>query len=213
MSEKASLFWIEPQRLASLMERLETPVEDLPTAGPSPPESPSATENPSVSTESPDIADPLDDTVSVIPSPSEGKEEKDVAPAEPFAQYQLGPGSIETRLDALLSWLKANVNPRDAFVTDREGLALAGATAPEIVAAAAQLAGTWEDVRGVCQYPEDGALSIDAPGGGRLHLLRAETRWGSLHLGFVAEQDVPSSAMSQIREAFSQTVAEKEPVS
>ena len=192
MSDEASLFWIEPERMARLMERLDTPKATV-----RPSQEPGQQEPPP--------ADPLDDTVSVV------MKAPDVGIGAPLAQYQVSSGSIEERLAGLLDWLRDVTAPRQAFVTDGEGLALAGDTEPETVAVAARLAGTWEELRGVCSYPEDGALSIDAPGGGCLHLLRATTPWGMLHLGFVATRELPSTTLDQIREAFRRTVEEKEP--
>ncbi len=181
MTIARSLFWIEGDEMASLLER----VTGAPPAR--------GSEGTSPTSRSPSSAPPPPSSI--------------VDQGEELAVR----GNLQQRLEAFLDWLPSVVPHTGAFVADQQGLALAERKAsPAVIAAAAAMADQWHGIQNDFALAGDGGLAIELGEEGQLFVVPARATWGSICVGLVSSTRLDRAGRVRIAEALERAVAEKE---
>ena len=125
----------------------------------------------------------------------------------------LATGSLEQRLKVFLSWLHPQLGLAHSFVVGDDGLALVqnAEPSPELIAAAAELAHSWDQLYDRFDLSPRNFLSADLAAQSRLHLLSLRTSWGLMSLGLVTQHSNPVPQAGLIAEGFRLALIEKEP--
>lgn len=203
-----SLFWVEPGRIGSLLDRIddpETPATEAPREAPSPSHpSPPESSPASVASDSEATGDRPRNETHV--SSARDAARPTTAPSTPEDQGR----SIEDRLQAVIARPRAASNAEGVFIADGDGLlVVADGISPEIAAASSALTRAWASVREPLAAANS-FVSMELESGKCLHLLHVVTDLGPFCLGLVAARAPGRSDANSIADALRRAIDERQ---